>query len=716
VVNRNANTIRITVTGETNPPVANIIANPTELVLAITSPPEEELEIVVTEDRESDPYRIPNATTATRTDTPLRDIPQSIVVIPQQVIEDQQVIRLEEALNNVSSFIYGGTDTTSEARYILRGFDDIPVLQDGFRQYNYAEVPETANLEQIEVLKGPASILYGEIQPGGIINTVTKKPLSEPFYEAELQLGNNGFVRPRIDISGPISKDGSLLYRLNALYLNNDSFRDYDRDIERFFVAPVLSWKVSDRTDLTFALQYAYTERPFDTDGTVALGDGVADIPRDRILNEPNDFIEREFINVGYNLEHRFSDNWTLRNAFRYIRSGVFSDRLTISTAFDETTGILDRVYAYDDFESEDYSLQTNVVGKFATGSIKHTLLFGVDLNRNDTSNFAQANFFTSVPINVFDPVYEAFPRTPFEDLLIDRKSQTDRLGVYLQDQIAFDNFKLLIGMRYDTVEQKTEDEPGIFTATGNDVAQNSDAWTPRIGLVYQPIQELSLYASYSKSFNPSIDALSASGEPLEPERGEGYEIGIKAELFAGKFFATLAYFDITKQNVATPDSNFPELGFSVATGEQQSQGIELDLNGQILPGWNVIASYAYTDAQVTEDNVVETGNRLVGVPEHGFSLWTTYEIQRGTLQGLGFGMGFNYVGERQGDLDNSFELDSYFLTNAAIFYRQDNWRVALNFKNLFDVEYNPGAPFSRVAGIAVGEPFTVIGSISVRF
>uniref|UniRef100_A0A0C1QX24 Ferrichrome-iron receptor n=1 Tax=Tolypothrix bouteillei VB521301 TaxID=1479485 RepID=A0A0C1QX24_9CYAN len=678
-----------------------------------SSTTDELIELLVT--GKQDRYNVLDATTATRTDTPIRDIPQSIQIVPRRVIEDQQVIQLDEALRNVSGVVSGGFDTTTETRYSIRGFEGAPVLIDGFRQYGFPSTPETANLERVEVLKGPASILYGEIQPGGVINAVTKKPLSEPFYEAEFQAGNFGLLRPRIDISGPLTRNNNLLYRLNALYLNSDGFRDFDQEFKRFFVSPVLTWNISDRTNITFELQYSDSERPSDN-GLLAFGRGVIETPRSRIFNEPDDYIERNFLNTGYTLEHRFSDNWTIRNAFRYINQEVFSDKLTVPFTFDATTGILNRIFAFDDFDSKDYSLQTNIVGKFATGSVKHTLLFGVDLNRNNSSDIIRADFFNPSPINVFNPVYRNSSRPALVNLALDRKSETSRLGVYLQDQIALlDNLKLLAGLRYETFDQKVTNEVGLFSPTGDDPTQNANAWTPRLGIVYQPIQQVSLYASYSKSFIPNTDDFTSNGDPLEPERGEGYEVGVKAELLQGSLSATLAYFDITKQNVATTDPN--ALGFgSIATGEQQSQGIELDISGEISPGWNIIASYAYTDAEVTKDNNSSIiGNRFSGIPKHSASLWTTYQIQRGNLQGLGFGVGFNYVGNREGDLENTFRLGSYFLTNAAIFYRRDNWRVALNFKNLFNIDYITGSPFSRVNGIYPGEPFTVIGSIAVQ-
>lgn len=739
-----ANSIRVTITGtlptvkvvESNSGLVLIAQSPTttqapetptdqseeEIPATTTSedaevaeetPEGEELEIVVTGEQETG-YSVPNASTATKTDAPLRDIPQSIQVVPQEVIRDQQVTRLDEALRNVSGVTFGGDRQSRGEEYTIRGFDNVPILRDGFRRYGFFEnFPEVANLERIEVLKGPASILYGEIQPGGLINLVSKKPLAEPFYEAELQVGNRGFVRPRIDISELLTSDGRLRYRLNALYRRGDSFRRYDQEDKRFFIAPVISWKISDRTDLSVSLEYTNDKRPAEL-GLPVVGDRVVDVPRDRIVNEPDDKIQSEYLNVGYDLEHRFSDKWKLRNAFRYSSYDYDYGVLAYDLGdYDEENRILNRFFASQDGQDKNYALQTNLIGEFTTGSIAHTLLLGLDLNRNDERTVSAVGDTT--PLNIFNPVYRQFPK-PDEDTIPSYGGddvEVDRLGIYLQDQISiFDNLKLLAGLRYDTAEQKTVNIPGAFTESG-EVTRNYDALTPRVGIVYQPIEEVSLYASYSKSFNPNTQN-TVSGDPLEPEKGEGYEVGIKAELL-DNLFATLAYFDITKQNVAVTDPN--NSFFSIPTGEQQSRGVELDVTGEVLPGWKIIAAYAYIDAEVTADtNTDIVGNRLFNVPKHSASLWTTYEIQSGNWQGLGFGVGFNYVGEREGDLDNSFQVDSYFLTNAAIFYRRDNWRFALNFKNLFDINYIEAAENSRSSGNLPGEPLTVIGSISVEF
>ncbi|MBP0000085.1 MAG: TonB-dependent siderophore receptor [Cyanobacteria bacterium SID2] len=687
------------------------------------------LEIIVVGEqveRGSD-YFVPEAVTGTRTETRLLDVPQSIQVIPQQILEDQQVVQLDEALGNVSGVVVNTTEG-SGFRFAIRGFDRANVLRDGFNlsasdsslRGGLSILSETANLEQIEVLRGPASILYGDLNPGGVINLVTKQPLFDPFYELELQIGSRDFVRPRFDLSGPLTTDGTVRYRLNALYQNENDFRDFDPNFKRVFVAPVVAWDIGERTHLTVELEYLNDERPYDT-GTLAFGDGLVDIPRDRIANEPDDFRTQDTIILGYTFNHEFSDSLQIRNAFRYSRQSV-DGRVANPFAFDETTGILTRLDAAVENFRESVAVQTNVVGDFNTGPIDHSVLFGFDFSSNSTDRFTEGNFNAPLPINIFDPVYEAFPRDSSQFIpVLDEFVRTNRFGVYLQDRISLtDELTLLAGVRFDSVEQTlTTDETfrgPIARVPGDRQSQQNDAWTPRVGLVYQPIPEVSLYTSYSQSFTPN-SSTTEDGDFLEPEEGEGFEVGVKTDLLDGRMFVNLAYFNITRENIASPDPNATSLfNAFIATGEQNSQGFEFDIGGEILPGWNLIASYSYIDAEVTEDTVISTGNRLIGIPEHSASLWTTYTIQRGDLEGLGFGFGINYVGEREGDLNNSFQLDDYLLTNAAIYYERNNWKIAFNLKNILDVDYVRGVPINRLRNIEVGEPFTMLFSFSIEF
>ena len=713
--------VRIAITGVEAPPLVDIAVSETGLSAIATpgtptipsaqSPESDPLRIVVTGEDTDDGYVVPNASTATRTNTSILDIPQSIQVVPQQVLEDQQILRVDDALRNVSGLVGRVDAFGSGSSLIIRGFStdsfsNGPILRDGFRRTDNLGSQETANIERIEVIKGPSSVLYGQTDPGGLINLVTKRPLRDPFYELELQAGNQGLVRPSIDLTGPLNDEGTLGYRLNASYQTEDSYRGYDTDTETFFVAPVLSWDIRDRTNLTVLAEYTDEERGFEV-GLPVIGDRVVDVLRDRVQNEPDDRLSSDTLILGYDVTHQFSDSWVLNHGFRYVTQD-YNTFAALPLGVDETTGNITRFFADREYHSDDYSIQTNVVGNFNTGAIEHTLLAGIDLNFNRfDERFTRLDLTNPTPLNIFSPVYGTESRpdlsdvTPFPPF----DTESDRYGFFLQDQIEFSKQFILVGsLRYDIVDFRN--------LTNRDNDRNDDAFSPRVGAVYKPIETVSIYANYSESFEPS-EGSTVTGDSLSPQQSSGFEVGVKAELLDSNLFATLSYFDITKENVATTDPNNPF--FSVATGEQRSQGVELDIAGEIIPGWNIIANYAYTDARITQDNTNPVGNRLLNSPQHSANLWTTYRIQTGDLEGLGFGLGVNYVGERFGDLANSFEVDDYWLTNAALFYEQEDWRFGLNFNNIFDINYIDSTS-SRSFGNVPGEPFSVVGSVSVTF
>ncbi|NJK28680.1 MAG: TonB-dependent siderophore receptor [Acaryochloris sp. SU_5_25] len=611
--------IQVRVTGVEAAPVVNVTSGVKGVVLAVTpGGQEEEVEITVTADKVLGGYLVPNASTATGTDTPILETPFSVQIVPKEVIRDQRSTSVEEALRNVSGVTFsgndGGRDTNIGIRGFGTGFNNLPLLRDGFRQYgSFQGIPEVANLEQIEVLKGPSSILYGQIEPGGILNLVSKRPLAEPFYELELQAGNRDRVQPRIDFSGPLTEDGSVLYRLNALYKHENSFRDFDAANNRFSVAPSLAWKISDRTQVDVSLEYIHDDGPADF-GVTRFGTGVAPIPRDRVINNPDDTITTDFLSLGYRFEHQFSDDWKIRNGFRYLRYAYNYSVLALPFIVNDAN--VTRFYADQDGVANSYSLYTNVVGKFDTGSVKHTLLAGVDLNQTDDRVITLFDIANPSTINIFNPDYNAVPK-PLRSALPpfgDTKTTSKRLGVYLQDQVnLLDNLILVAGVRYDTIEQTTSNIDTAFTTAG-EVTQSDSAFTPRFGLLYQPIKAIALFTNYSQSFNPNT-ATTTTGAALEPERGEGFEFGVKTELFNQKLLATLTYFNLTKNNIAAADPNFPLA--SIAIGQQKSQGIEFDLAGEILPGWKIIGSYAYIDAKVTEDtNLANIATVLQALPK----------------------------------------------------------------------------------------------------
>ncbi|QYO63947.1 TonB-dependent siderophore receptor [Leptolyngbya sp. 7M] len=485
----------------------------------------------------------------------------------------------------------------------------------------------------------PASILFGQLQPGGIVNLVTEQPLSQPTYTLEFTGGQFSFYRPELDVSGPLTNNGELLYRLNAAYQNAGSFRDQVYS-ERFFVAPVLQWNISDNTRLTFDFSYLYNDPVFDR-GLVALSDGSLPLPINRFLGYASlDDYAEEQVRAGYHFEHRFNENWELRHAL------AFSSVLQTGFHSDFAGGLIDdrfvpREYLDAEFLNEEYGIQTDLIGRFNTGSIQHQLLAGFDLNRSTDSYVTR---FAPLPsIDIFAPNYDVSIPDAAESGYYQTVFNTN-VGLYIQDQITLlENLKLLVGGRLDFADQEQN-------FGGEEESQSDTAFSPRLGIVYQPIEPISLYASFSQSFFPVIGR-SRNNETFEPERGTQYEIGIKADI-TDTLSATLAAFDLTKSNVLTTDPE--DSNFSIQVGEQRSRGVELIVQGEILPGWNIIAGYAHTDAEVTDDNDIPEGDFLSSVPRNAANLWTTYEIQSGDFQGLGFGLGLVFVDERQGELPNS--------------------------------------------------------------
>ena len=735
--NIDANTVRVTVVGVAALPTVELFDDNAGLVFGITSaatavqPPQqpqtpqnqqkptnqtppaeaaqqdEPIELLVT--GEQDGYNVPDATTATRTDTPLRDIPQSIQVVPQQVLRDRKPRNLTEAVETVSGVVTNtraySSNTTNLIIRGVGGFGQAGNFRNGYRDANLYGLTGVGTIEQVEILKGPASVLFGAFEPGGIVNVVTKQPLSDPYYNLVFEAGNFGFYQPSIDLSGPLTTDKTLLYRLIASYQDSSNVQNFVSE-NLTTIAPSITLKVGDRTDLNLYYEYInYSANPFESP-TLLLSNGNR-LPRSRYLGYP-DFTSRDTTTqrYGYILSHKFSDNWQIRNNFSANSTNVeeqYTDPVNlVDDRFLELIGFK-RKYTVDNYYGN-----IDLIGKFNTGSILHQLLVGFDINHlENTYKESSAN----VPnLDIFNPNYNT-PEPEFAELVPFIIPPADSYGIYLQDQVSLlDNVKLLIGGRFDWISQGGPD----------DTVQNDNAFSPRIGLVYQPSKSVSLYTSYSQSFNPSDPFSRNLGrEFFKPTQGKQYEAGIKADFLDGKLSTTLAAYQITKSNVITPDRD-PELaarGFSVQVGEQQSQGIELDTAGEILPGWRVVASYAYTDAKVTEDNSIPTpvGNRLVGVPENQASLWTTYEILKGNFRGLGFGLGLFYVGMREGDLENSFELPDYFRTDAAIYYRRDGLKAAINVRNLFDTDYF-SASDGRSVYLQRGAPFTITGSISWEF
>jgi iron complex outermembrane receptor protein len=711
------NTLRITVAGVSALPKTDVVLKTGELVYSLNPETDaEDEELVVTGEGQRG-YFVPRGSTATKTDTPLRDVPANIQVIPRRVLEDQGATRIDDALRNVSGITFGNAFGGRISQFTGRGFA-VTQFRNGLFEaggsgalvgFNSRTSPEIADIEQIEVLKGPASVLFGQVEPGAMVNLVTKKPLFKPYYSASFTAGSFNFYRPSIDFSDTLDEKGTVSYRLNMAIENAKSFRDFV-ETERLFIAPAIAWKLSPKTTLNFEGSFLYDKRPIDR-GLVALGTGVPKVPISRYLGpgtKRNTFDEKR----GYlYLNHQFSDALSFRSTFRITKSielrplAVQAGNLRANNrTVPLSSNAIDQLY-------ETYTWQNDLIAKFNTGSIKHTFLIGLELNKISGWNY---NNFASgardvTTIDLFNPDYS---RTRIPVLRPapqnDRNYDVKLLGLYIQDQIDLsENFKLILGGRYDGYSQD-ELRPNNINLSDR---QKGSAFSPRVGLVYQPSKTISLYANYARSFQPQIGK-SLDLKPFIPERGTQYEVGIKADLIPNRLSATLAGYQITKSNVLTTDPR--DVNFSIQVGEQRSRGIELDLSGEILPGWNVIASYAYTDAEIRKDNRFPVGNQLINIPANTASLWTTYTLQSGSLKGLGFGAGVFFVDQRSGDLSNSFEVPSYTRVDASIYYAIGGLKASLNFKNLFDTVYYSGT--QNRSSILPGQPFTVQGTLSYTF
>ncbi|WP_158409460.1 TonB-dependent siderophore receptor [Gloeocapsa sp. PCC 73106] len=718
--------ILVTIVGSTEAPVAELTLTAEGLILGFSesleedSPEEDITEITITARLEQllNTYTPPDTPSIARDGTFILDVPQDIDIVPEQVIRDQKTFTVGQTFRNISGVTTGRVSGNSQALTpVIRGFESSNILRNGLRDGTQRLSSSTTNIERIEVLKGPASILFGSGSLGGTVNLVTKQPLLEPFYGVEFTAGQYNFYRPQIDLTGPLNEKQTVAYRLISSYETSETFIDFEDIERRFFLASSISWQISKKSQVTFETEYANEKTSSLAPELPAAGTVISNPNEDLLgqldirtnLGEPSlARSENGVVRVGYRFQHQFNENWSLNNEFLAALLNVPEEDgsvFILPVSLDPDGRTLNRLLATNPTKQDNYTLNTNVIGNFNTGIVAHKVLVGAELaieNESDTIIFNLID-----PIDIYEPVYSPDsirPPLTFQDF----ETQSRSVGIYFQDQVSLPkNFTIVLGGRVDFSNQDFQDLLREQT-----IDQNNNVFSPRIGLIYKPIENMSLYFSFSRSFEPVIGQ-TFEGEVFEPERGTQYELGIKAQLLENKLFANLAFYDLSRTNYIQEDPNNP--GFQIQIGEQKSKGVEFDVTGVILPGWNIIATYTYTDATIKEDEIVEfVDNQLPNVPNNAFSVWTTYTIQKGNLEGLGFGFGVFFEGERDGDLQNSFTIPSYARLDAALYYRRENLKLALNLKNITDQRYFQGA--RNEARVIPGEPFTILGTISLEF
>jgi iron complex outermembrane receptor protein len=658
-------------------------------------------------------YRALSATGATKTDTLLKDLPQSVRVLTADLLKDVGVTSLASALDLSSGITRQSNLGGLWDSYSMRGFTGDPnfgsdYLVNGFSSSRgYNGLRDSASTASVEVLKGPASALYGRGEPGGTVNITTKKPRFEPAYAIDLSVGSFHTYRTAVDLTGPVTEN--IAYRLNGAFEKGDSFRD-TVETRRSFISPSFIWLVGDNTKVSYELERSVQRVPFDR-GVVAVNGVLGLIPNSRFLGEPDDGpIEVKSLGHQVFVEHEFNEKWKLQTGVSYRDSSLigFSTEANNLLADGRT---LRRQRRYRDFSATDKSGRIELVGKFDTGPVTHNVLFGADAYRFDDRRIQtrrNPNATNPYAIDIYNPVYGG--KSDPLLLSIDTQENQRSHAFYAQDQIDLtDQWKALLGIRWDKYDQTVQN---FRTKAVND--QSLSASSPRGGLVYQPLPTVSLYATAAKGFRPN-SGISIDNKGFPAEESKSYEAGIKLETADGKLTGTLAFYRITKENVLT--TNPVNTDFSMPAGEVASKGVELDVSGEIYKDLRLALAYAYTDAKVTKGDVtIITGSRFPNVPRQSGSIVLTKAFtvngQQATLGG-----GATYVGDRLGDVafTSNFKLPAYTTFKLISSWSPTkNLRLALNVDNLFNKRYY--ASSYQQVWVAPGQERTITLNLNYKF
>jgi iron complex outermembrane receptor protein len=650
---------------------------------------------------QSTSYQPPPTSSVMRASTPLQEIPQTVNVVPAQVIRDQAPRNLDDALANVSGITQGNTLGSTQDSVMTRGFGDNrngSIMRDGMPVVQGRGM--NATVDRVEVLKGPASLLYGIQDPGGVVNMVSKQPELDPYNALTLRgstygEGKNG-SGGTFDSTGALG-DSGFAYRMVLDHEDEDYWRNYGVHRETL-VAPSLAW-FGESTQLTFAYEHREFLTPFDRGTVIDPRDNhPLDIPRDRRLDEPFNNMEGRSDLYHFQADHDLNDNWKAHFGYSWNRETYDASQVRV-TAIDTSKGTLTRsMDGTQNAISTDRFTTASLEGKVDVAGMQHDLVLGVD---DEYRKIYRADLIRQKSLTTFsylDPVYGR--EVPGTTVSPADSAQTDILrsdSVFLQDSIHLtDQWILVAGGRFQEYDQYAG--KGVPFKANTD--SNGQKWVPRAGLVYRYTNELSFYGSYTESFKPNstIAPLSGSSTVLDgsiaPEEAKSWEVGARLEM-PGRVTGNIALFDIKKRNVLVANAEGPVTLYSAA-GEVRSRGLEVDLSGQLTDHWSMIGSYAYTDAEVTEDPVYK-GKQLQNVAKNSGSLSAVYDF--GSVIGgdqLRVGAGARYVGERAGNAVNDFNLPSYTVADAFATYdtQLDGQRVKfqLNVKNLFDRTYYTSA------------------------
>lgn len=721
VTQANASYVRVMMTGVDALPTAQISSGAKGLVItsgaiAQATPDDQEEDITVTGDRKRRP------STASKTDTPLRDIPASVQVIPQEIIKNtgstnlDAIIRSAPSVQQSSQSNYGFANT-----YIIRGLtqsflrDGVP---DGLTVNGYFRT--LTDVESVEILKGPGSSLFGSLSPGGTINLISKKPQNTAAYAINLTTGSFGAYGGNVDLTGPLNEDKTLLYRFNGSYSKTDGYRGLANKSLEFL--PKVTWKPNEFNTINFSFDYRQVDVIADTYGIPFRGTELLNVPKETRYYTPFANNTQSIYRGAINHEWQANPDLVIKNNLIVLYRDLFLARNASGGLFNTTTNPdgssnYTNTPAPRDFREQndknlDLTYQTEAIWKTFTGDVKHTILAGVEFQYKNYASFRDTLRFAALA-NPFNPVLET-SRSQAASITrnFDIRQQANYTGVYLQDQIEFsEQLKARFGGRFDIFGLSRTGSVLTGSVTDrNSYSQAPSAFSYQAGLVYQPIRELSLYGGISKNYLAALSTEGTTSVFDPPESALQYELGAKTELFDGRLGINLAFFDVTRENfiITINDVRQP-------VGAQKTRGMELEFNAKPVDGWSLYGGVSLYDARLTNlpNTRIFEGNRPTSVPNAAASFGTTYEIQSGDFKGLGFGGGMTYRDSIFIANDNRRSLPAYTTLDLVLFYRQKTFEAQLNFYNVTNTEYFRNGVNS---GGLPGTPFTVAATLGFKF
>ncbi len=636
----------------------------------------------------------------TRTAADILEIPQSVSAVTKEVIQDQAMMRL----NDVTPFISGANEYSVYDDITIRGFrsqDDRRV--NGMRTHNnFWNQTLIAHVERVEVIKGPASAVFGDASPGGTVNTVTKKPLGESRHSISARFGSYSDKYVALDTTGKVASNDRWLYRFNAGYEDSETFRDNIFN-ESLLLSPSFTYLLSDDTKINVEVVYSDSKGLLDRgQPNLRNATDLSQVPISLSSNQPGDKLDTTSLSSSVTLDHHFNDYWSLGFKYMHLDSEQKLVEHRAATYVDGSDSVFNVWYTDRDIDADSDNVTAYITGKVYTGDVEHNIVIGGDYIDNHKLN-AQRMSRSAGTFDILNPTYEQPDIASYN--LGDRFEFGGGLksnGLYIQDHIKFDDWSILASVRREDYK--------LTDLNGNE-SSDSD-FLPRLGVVYNLTQDSSVYASWVTGFEPPSTFLNTEeqGGPFGPIDSYLYEIGYKAKLFDEKVLLTTSIYQITKQNVLVQDfARSQQLGYRVfrQRGEEQATGFEIDINGQLSDNWLVIANYAYNRAEITEDtNTLLIGKQKENAPKNSATLWSKYSLND-TWQ---LAVGASYVDKR--NTTDEAILPSYTLLQAGVYFKKPSWNAALLVDNALDKQHWSGG--YGYGQLFVGDPRTV--SLTVNY